>query len=97
MRITHNEKKSRFDLYADSGMHAGELEYALGEYGMLFAEYTGVSRAYEGQGLGGMLLDALAAFARVKKLRIVPECEYVVHAFNKHPEKYADVMVQYVT
>ena len=92
MHITHDENKHRFDLYADTGVHAGELEYTLGEPGLIYAEHTAVSRAFEGQGLASKLLDALVAFARVNNLRIVPECSYVAHAFRTHPEKYADVM-----
>jgi predicted GNAT family acetyltransferase len=91
MTIVHDQEKSRFALYDAAGVAVGELEYHR-EGDSLYADHTGVRPDYEGQGLAGRLLGALAAYAEREGLRIIPVCPYVTRAFEKYPERYSAVM-----
>lgn len=92
MEICHNQEHKRFDLLNDEGEHIGEIEYTRSGTGEIYATHTGVAPQYEGQGLAGKLLDALAGWAQEEGAKIVPLCPYVIHAFKKYPEKYARVI-----
>lgn len=92
MTIRHTEEKNRFDLYGEAGEHIGEIAYMPGGGKELFATHTEVFPEYEGKGHAASLLDALADYARKEGAKIVPICPYVIAAFRKFPEKYADVM-----
>ena len=48
--------------------------------------------AARGQGIATQLLDALAAYARENQVKIVPQCSYVQSMFDRHAEKYRDVI-----
>lgn len=92
MRVAHEEAAKKFVLYADDGEKAGEIEYKYGGNKDLYATGTEVYPAYEGHGYARTLLDALADWAREGGYKIVPICTYVINAFAKYPEKYADVI-----
>jgi uncharacterized protein len=57
----------------------------------LTAIHTAVPAEWSGQGLGGMLVDAMVAFARTNTLKVIPLCPYVRALFERRPERYADV------
>ncbi len=54
------------------------------------AEHTIVEPEYRGQGIAGKLVDDMVADARQNGFKIVPQCAYVVAAFERHPD-WADV------
>lgn len=91
MRIVHDETACQFVMLAEDGTRMGEIEYENRD-GVLYATHTQVLPLYEGQGHAARLLDALAAYAESKGVKIVPVCSYVVSAFRRYPEKYAAVM-----
>lgn len=90
MDIQHKPNENRFALL-DAGKEIGEICYVPEGEGLLIANHTFVDDAYAGQGLAGQLLAALVDYARAQNLRIQPVCSYVVAAFERHPERYADV------
>lgn len=92
MDIKHDEAAKRFNLYDEDGTKMGEIEYMKGGNNELYATHTEVFPEFEGRGLAAKLLDAMAAFAEEKGAKIVPVCPYVIHAFQKYPEKYAAVI-----
>lgn len=92
MRVEHQEAMHRFDLLDDEDRQAGELEYRPGAGARLYAIHTEVFASYRGHGYAALLLDALVAYAREQGQKIVPVCTYVIHAFDKVPTRYADVM-----
>ena len=53
--------------------------------GARVAEHTLVPKEIGGRGVAGKLVEALIADARAQGFRIVPECSYVVAAFEKLP------------
>ncbi|MDL2219136.1 N-acetyltransferase [Ruminococcaceae bacterium OttesenSCG-928-O06] len=92
MKITHNEEKTRFDLYDDAGTHVGEIEYMRGGNNELYATHTEVFPGSEGKGYAGHLLQALVDYAAGQDAKIVPICGYVKAKFTNEPEKYAAVI-----
>lgn len=92
MKVTHDKKWNRFNMHTDSGAQVGYIQYEPARRGEIRAVSTHVYPEYEGNGYAGMLLDALADYARNRGLKIVPVCSYVKCAFDKDAQKYAEVM-----
>lgn len=88
--MTTEPRKNAFAL-VDDGREIGLIEFMPGGSSEIFATSTHVLPEFEGQGLAGQLLDAMADYARENDLKIVPICPYVIHAFKKYPDKYGDV------
>ena len=53
--------------------------------------HTEVSPKAEGQGLAKKLLEEMVAYARGKKLQVIPLCAFVHAQFKRHPDQYADI------
>lgn len=71
----------------------GEITFVpLASEQQIIADHTYVSPAARGQGIAKQLLDALAAYARENQVKIVPQCSYVQSMFDRHAEKYHDVI-----
>lgn len=92
MKIEHAENDKRFNLYNEDGVLMGEIEYKKGGNNELYATHTEIFPEFEGQGLARHLLDALVDWAVAQDAKIVPICPYVVQAFKKYPQKYANVI-----
>ena len=58
--------------------------------GIWVVNSTFVRPDYTGHGIAGLLLAEIVKQAREKGVKIVPECSYVEHTFEKR-EEYADV------
>jgi predicted GNAT family acetyltransferase len=54
-------------------------------------DHTYVSEELRGQGAGEKLVRAVVDLAREEKVKIVPECPYAAHQFEKHTE-YRDLL-----
>lgn len=53
--------------------------------------HTEVSSKAEGKGLAKKLLEEMVAYAREKKLSVIPMCPFVHAQFKRHPDQYADL------
>ena len=53
--------------------------------------HTEVSPKAEGRGLAKKLLEEMVAYARGKKLLVIPLCPFVHAQFKRHPELYTDI------
>lgn len=53
--------------------------------------HTEVDPKMEGHGLAKQMLEKMVAYAREKKLLVIPLCEYVHSQFKRHPDEYADI------
>lgn len=53
--------------------------------------HTEVSPKAEGKGLAKKLLETMVAYAREKKLMVIPLCPFVHAQFKRHPELYLDI------
>ena len=70
--------------YNDEGKEVGLCEYYEKD-GKWVLNHTVVDPSMKGQGIAGKLLDCVLEHAREKKVKIVAECSYVAHAFEKNP------------
>lgn len=90
MNLTHKENENRFYLL-DGEVEIGYIGYSAKDENSIFADTTVVHKEFGGKGYARKLVDGLAYFARMNKKKIVPNCSYVVHVFEKYPEAYKDV------
>jgi len=87
--VRDNPDESRFEVYVD-GQRAGLMTYRLS--GDTFdARHTEVDDAYEGQGVGSALVQAVLEQVRDTGLRLKPTCPFVRAYVERHPE-YADLV-----
>lgn len=68
------------------GVILAEMTWFKGGDDHIVIDHTMVDESLKGQGIGRKLLDSIVAMAREEKLRIRPECPFVVAVFNKTPE-----------
>jgi predicted GNAT family acetyltransferase len=89
-RVEHHAtpKAGAFVIRRD-GVRAGELTYTR-EGDQIVAQHTFVDPQFRGGTIARDMLGALVALAREEGRKIIPRCEYVRGAFEKHAE-YADV------
>lgn len=92
MNITHNQERHEFTAFTDDGAEIGHITYEPNGPGNIDATHTLVKPEFQGQGMAQKLLDTLVDHAKKNALTITPVCPYVVAAFEKNPEKYAEVM-----
>lgn len=57
----------------------------------LTVHHTEVLPQAEGKGLAKELFDAMVAYARKEKLKIIPLCTYVLAQLERHPDEYKSV------
>jgi uncharacterized protein len=76
--------RGRYEIYAD-GELAGFAEYMDSDGTRVFT-HTEIDEAYEGQGLGGILVRFALDDADSHALSIVPLCPFVHHTVEQHPE-----------
>lgn len=57
-------------------------------------DHTIVPPEFRNQGVAARLVEAIVADARAEGFKIIPECSYVVAAFQQHPE-WADLRAEY--
>lgn len=91
MIVKHMEDQNQFVALDENQKPMGELAYRPGDDNCLYATHTEVFPPNEGKGVAGEMLKSLCGYAREEGKKIVPVCSYVVHAFNKNPEKYEDL------
>lgn len=48
--------------------------------------HTVVPEAFQGEGVGGKLVEAGLAYAREQKLKVVPRCSFFQRHIARHPE-----------
>lgn len=69
----------------------GECTFIDGD-GTWNLNHTFVDKSYGGQGLAKKLLDCVVAEARLRHVKIIPTCSYVVREFSAHPELCKDLV-----
>jgi len=58
---------------------------------VLTVYHTEVSSAAEGKGVAKEMLNAMVAYARENKKKVIPLCPYVHAQFKRHPNDFADL------
>lgn len=85
----NKQQRGAFTVQGDAGQY-GEMEVAIDSM-HLIVYHTEVTQAAEGKGFAKQLLDAMAAYARQYKLKVIALCPYTNGQFKRHPELYDDI------
>ena len=81
--VQHDASAHRFTADVEGG--TAELEYQLADDTLIFT-HTFVPEPSRGGDVGQSLVEAGLAHARENGLQIVPQCPYVAHYVETHPE-----------
>ena len=85
------KEENAFRHYNAVGEMDAEITFQV-EKDVLIADHTFVDPTYRGQGIGKLLVDKLADYARENQKKIHPICPYIVNLFKKYDE-YNDVKI----
>lgn len=86
LAVSDNEQESRYELTRD-GEVLGFLVYrSEPEHDRVVLVHTEVDPAYEGQGLGSVLVKGALDDLRERGVAVVPLCPFVRAYLRRHPE-----------
>ena len=78
---------SRFEIHVD-GRTAGFAAYRMKDPRLMVLTHTEIDDAYEGRGLGSVLVRAALDSARDRGLSVRPDCPFVRAYIARHPDDY---------
>lgn len=91
--IEHHEANSTGAFFVQqNGERMAEMTYSRTNATLIIVDHTHVDERLKGQGVGRQLLDALVAWARETKTRVVALCPFAKAQFDKDPS-IRDVLV----
>jgi hypothetical protein len=88
--VVDRPERHRFEIAVDGGAVAGFAAYRLGDGEITFT-HTEVEDAYEGRGLGSVLVRHALDAARERGLAVLPACSFVREWIARHPD-YVDLV-----
>jgi len=83
--VSDDREKSRFEAVDEAGVVAGFAAYRREGDRVVFT-HTEVDDAFEGRGVGSVLVRAALDAVREEGLRVVAECPFVRSYVERHPE-----------
>ncbi len=83
-KISIDKEKKRFELKLDD--HLATLHYEVYEPSVWRLTKTLVPNQLRGKGVGSELIQQVLEYCEKNLIRIIPECNFVVHYLEKHPE-----------
>ncbi len=87
LAVRNNERELRYELTRDDEV-LGFIAYrAEPETGRVTLVHTEIDPAYEGQGLGSVLVKGALDDLRERGLTVVPLCPFVRAYLRRHPEE----------
>jgi predicted GNAT family acetyltransferase len=89
LTVRDNPAESRFEAVDESGALAAVSVYVRHDDRVVFV-HTEVDDAFEGQGVGSLLVRQALDTVRGEGLRVVAQCPFVKAWIERHPE-YADL------
>jgi predicted GNAT family acetyltransferase len=91
LTISHHDEGSRgeYRAHVAGSSHVGRMSWVRHGDARL-VDHTIVPPAIGGRGIAAKLVEAIVADARAQGFKVLPECSYVVAAFDRHPE-WADI------
>lgn len=86
--ITHRDlpKGGKYIAHVPGQSATGYLEWEPGGKDIRIATHTVVPAEIGGRGIGGLLVERLAADAREQGFRIVPQCSFVAAKLADNPQ-----------
>lgn len=90
LTVTDVPEQSRYEARTDNGVVAGFLMYKLADR-ILVVTHTEVEPEYEGQGVGGRLVQAVLDDVRRRGLHVLPICPFTKAWIERHPD-YQDLV-----
>ena len=88
-RVVEDAERFRFEVFSGDQL-AGFAEYQRGSHEIAFT-HTEIDRAFEGRGLGTLLLREALDAVRAEGLAVLPYCPFVRSFIAQHPE-YLDLV-----
>ena len=89
--VVDNRTELRYELWS-AGSLAGSIRYTL-EEGAITLVHTEIAPAFEGRGLGNVLVAGALEDIRSRGLRLHPLCPFVAAYIRRHPED-ADLLAR---
>lgn len=87
--ITDNLAENRYEVRVGDEL-LGLAEYEL-EENRIIVVHSEVKPAAQGKGVGGRLARHILDDVRTRNLSVLPECPFIAHYIDTHPE-YADLV-----
>lgn len=84
--VRDNPESHRFEVHVDDRL-AGFADYRLREDRITFT-HTEIDDAYDGQGLGSQLAEAVLDGARDAGLWVLPACDFLAGYIGRHADRY---------
>ena len=83
--VQHQESgaKGAFYIAAATGERLATMTYSRANESLIIIDHTEVAPSLAGQGVGRALLDALVAWARHSKTKVMPLCSFAQAQFGK--------------
>ncbi|MDO9433859.1 GNAT family N-acetyltransferase [Hydrogenophaga sp.] len=82
--IEHQESGSKGSFYVQQGSERiAEMTYSRTNDTLIVIDHTDVDERLKGQGVGRQLLDALVAWARDTKTKVIALCPFAKAQFDK--------------
>jgi predicted GNAT family acetyltransferase len=72
-------------VFQHEGKHLAEMTYSRVNESLIVIDHTEVDESLKGQGVGRQLLDALVAWARESKTKVIALCPFAKAQFDKDP------------
>jgi predicted GNAT family acetyltransferase len=82
--IVHNPTLSRFEITIDT--QTAVIEYQPVSPLLWIITHTKVPTILEGQGIASQLAKTLLTYCRQKKIKVIPQCSFVVSYLQRYPE-----------
>ncbi|HYJ51415.1 MAG TPA: N-acetyltransferase [Microbacterium sp.] len=82
-RVDRNDDEGRYEIWVGDVL-GGFTEFAPDSHGRLVFPHTEIDPAFNGQGLGGVLVGSALADVASRGETIVPRCPFVVRYLRRH-------------
>ena len=82
--VTNNEARQRYELAGEGGI---AVAYYEPRGAAIALTHTVVPERLQGHGLASILIKAALADIRQRGLKVVPDCPFVAHYIERHPEE----------
>jgi predicted GNAT family acetyltransferase len=89
MEVIHDNKSKKF--YIGKDKIIAEMLY-INSGKKIIIEHTWVDDEHRSEGLGKVLMDGMAEFARKAGIKVTPHCPYAKKMFTNHPDLYGDIL-----